>query len=341
MSDNVRPDRARRFAVWIVQKLHDAGFEALWAGGCVRDELLGLVPHDYDVATNATPDEVRSCFGTRRTLAIGAAFGVVTVLGGREEGQIEVATFRCDAAYSDGRRPDSVSFSTAREDALRRDFTVNGMFYNPLTHEVIDYVGGRRDLEAGVVRAIGNPLERFAEDKLRMLRAARLASTFGFRVDPDTAGCRAGASGHDHDRECGTHCDGNEEDPGSSASARGARLLQEMRLLEALVPESRVLLDDHMAAAPPPTGDVGPRPAVADHAAHSRLRSSSRHFGLRWPHSCGACTCRTHSRHAWWARSVTAGDSRTTNGRVPCGSSRTNHWCVVPRRSPGRGSSAS
>ena len=116
-----------------MQKLHEAGFEALWAGGCVRDELLGLIPHDYDVATNATPDEVRSCFGRRRTLAIGEAFGVVTVVGSRDEGQIEVATFRCDAGYSDGRRPDSVSFSTAQEDALRRDFTINGMFYDPLT----------------------------------------------------------------------------------------------------------------------------------------------------------------------------------------------------------------
>jgi poly(A) polymerase len=260
MSDNVRPDRARRFALWIVQKLHDAGFEALWAGGCVRDELAGLVPNDYDVATNATPEEVRSCFGKRRTLVIGAAFGVVTVVGGRDEGQIEVATFRCDAAYSDGRRPDSVSFSTAREDALRRDFTVNGMFFDPLTHEVIDYVGGRMDLEAGIVRAIGNPLERFAEDKLRMLRAARLASTFGFRVDPDTlAAVREQAATitivsaeriATEMRKILVH----------PHRAQGARLLQEMCLLEALVPESRVLWDDHIAAAPPPTGYVEPQP---------------------------------------------------------------------------------
>lgn len=186
MSSSVSPQSARQFAISVVRKLREAGYEALWAGGCVRDQLLGIEPSDYDVATNARPDEIRRCFGYRRTLAIGAAFGVITVRGRRDQGQIEVATFRCDAAYSDGRHPDHVSFSTAQEDALRRDFTMNGLFYDPLEDTVIDYVGGQDDLRRGVVRAIGDPYERIAEDKLRMLRAVRFATTFGFELDRGT-----------------------------------------------------------------------------------------------------------------------------------------------------------
>ncbi|MBM4092967.1 MAG: CCA tRNA nucleotidyltransferase [Planctomycetes bacterium] len=179
-------DPRRLFAASVVAKLRDARFEALWAGGCVRDQLMGKEPYDYDVATSATPEEVRRCFGHRRTIAIGAAFGVITVLGSRREGQVEVATFRSDAAYSDGRHPDHVTFSTAREDALRRDFTINGLFYDPVRDEVIDYVGGQADLAAGLVRAIGDPFARFNEDKLRMLRAARFAAAFGFQLDSHT-----------------------------------------------------------------------------------------------------------------------------------------------------------
>lgn len=177
---------ARQFAGEVVRRLRAAGHEALWAGGCVRDRLLGVEPKDYDVATNATPDEIRGVFGHRRTLAIGAAFGVITVLGGRHAGQIEVATFRKDAKYSDGRHPDSVSFSSAEEDAQRRDFTINGLFYDPLADKVIDYVGGQQDLKSGIVRAIGDPSARIAEDKLRMLRAVRFAATLDFQLDPST-----------------------------------------------------------------------------------------------------------------------------------------------------------
>ena len=149
------PDSARQraFALEIVEKLRAAKFEALWAGGCVRDELLGLEPKDYDVATSATPEEIRDIFGRRRTLAIGAAFGVVTVLGPRAAGQIEVATFRSDAAYSDGRHPDSVTFTNAEHDAQRRDFTINGLFFDPVASEVVDYVGGQEDIERRVIRA--------------------------------------------------------------------------------------------------------------------------------------------------------------------------------------------
>lgn len=182
----VDPVKSREFAKDVVQRLRECGYEAVWAGGCVRDQLLGRQPKDYDVATSAHPDQVRNVFGKRRTLAIGAAFGVITVLGPKEAGQIEIATFRRDATYSDGRHPDSVAFSDAREDALRRDFTVNGLFFDPITEEVIDYVGGQADLQQGLIRAIRDPDERFDEDKLRMLRAVRFATTLGFEIDPAT-----------------------------------------------------------------------------------------------------------------------------------------------------------
>jgi poly(A) polymerase len=177
---------AREFAVEVVRQLRDAGFQALWAGGCVRDQLLGILPKDYDVATSARPEQVRDLFGHRRSLPIGAAFGVITVLGPKPAGQIEVATFRRDAAYSDGRHPDSVTFSDPQEDAQRRDFTINGLFYDPLAEQVIDYVGGQDDLQTGVIRAIGVPRDRISEDKLRMLRAVRFAAKFGFAIEANT-----------------------------------------------------------------------------------------------------------------------------------------------------------
>jgi tRNA nucleotidyltransferase/poly(A) polymerase len=180
------PEQSRQFAVEVVGRLRHAGHEALWAGGCVRDELLGRIPVDYDVATSAKPDEVRRVFGHSRTLAVGAAFGVITVLGPQGAGQIEVATFRTDAAYTDGRHPAGVTFSTAIEDACRRDFTINGLFLDPLSGAVHDHVGGRADLAAGVVRAIGVPALRFGEDHLRMLRAVRFAAAFNFALDGET-----------------------------------------------------------------------------------------------------------------------------------------------------------
>ena len=182
------PDTARQreFALEVAKKLRGAGFESLWAGGCVRDQLLGITPKDYDVATNATPDQIRDLFGHRRTLAIGASFGVITVLGPRPAGQIEVATFRTDATYSDGRHPDAVHFTTAEHDAERRDFTINGLFYDPVADKVVDYVNGQRDLELRIIRAIGDPRLRITEDKLRMLRAVRFAAAFNFEIEPAT-----------------------------------------------------------------------------------------------------------------------------------------------------------
>ncbi|HLA85658.1 MAG TPA: CCA tRNA nucleotidyltransferase, partial [Thermoguttaceae bacterium] len=183
MSD-VLPEIQRNFAQQVVRRLREADYESYWAGGCVRDQLLGLAPHDYDVATAATPQEVRRLFGHDRTLAVGAAFGVIVVLGPPGAGQIEVATFRADWDYDDGRRPRGVTFSSAREDARRRDFTINGLFYDPVDERVIDFVEGQADLAAGVIRAIGEPTDRFAEDKLRLLRAVRFSTTFGFALEP-------------------------------------------------------------------------------------------------------------------------------------------------------------
>jgi poly(A) polymerase len=178
----------REFATDVVKRLRDAGHQAFWAGGCVRDYLLGLSPKDYDVATDARPEQVRAIF--RRTVAVGMSFGVVQVIGPRTAGgplRVEVATFRSDGVYSDGRHPDNVVFASAREDALRRDFTINGMFYDPVDERVIDYVGGREDLQARRLRAIGDPTARFREDKLRLLRAIRFAARFDLTLDTATA----------------------------------------------------------------------------------------------------------------------------------------------------------
>ncbi len=166
----------------IVERLRASGFEALYAGGCVRDTLLGFTPHDYDVATGARPEEVEALFP--RTVPVGAQFGVILVLEGDSE--IQVATFRGDGTYRDGRHPESVRFTDAEGDAHRRDFTVNGLFYDPLKKEVLDFVGGREDLKKGLLRAIGAPQERFSEDKLRILRAVRFATTFGFTIEEET-----------------------------------------------------------------------------------------------------------------------------------------------------------
>src|SRR5712691_3662024 len=180
------PDRQREFAVEVVRRLKDAGYTALWAGDCVRDHLLGKTPKDYDVATNATPEQVRRVFSKRKTLDVGASFGVIIVVGSKRGGDVEVATFRSDLGYSDGRRPDAVRFSTPEEDAQRRDFTINGMFYDPVEQRVLDFVGGERDLADGIVRAIGDPHDRMREDKLRLLRAVRFTAAFEFQLDPVT-----------------------------------------------------------------------------------------------------------------------------------------------------------
>ena len=170
-------------ATAIIRTLRAAGHEAWLVGGCVRDLLLGRTPHDWDVVTSALPDQIEALFP--RTVAVGKAFGIITVVAPDGE-NIEVATFRSESTYLDGRHPTSVAFSDARTDVLRRDFTINALLLDPDTGEVVDYVGGRADLDARVVRAIGDPRRRFAEDRLRMLRAVRFAAALNFSIHPDT-----------------------------------------------------------------------------------------------------------------------------------------------------------
>jgi len=189
----------KEFAISIVRTLRERGFQAYLVGGCVRDLLLGREPADYDVTTDATPQDVMGIFP--ETYAVGAQFGVVLVpvpeasadtasrvsTDHPKANSVEVATFRSDVGYSDGRHPDQVRFSKdPREDVERRDFTINGLLLDPMTGDVLDYVGGRQDLEAGIIRTIGNPVARFSEDKLRMLRAVRFAARFEYEIDPAT-----------------------------------------------------------------------------------------------------------------------------------------------------------
>jgi poly(A) polymerase len=173
---------SRDTATRIVRRLQQAGFAAYWVGGCVRDVLLGREPEDYDVVTSALPEEIERLFP--RTVPVGRQFGVIVVV--EEEEQFQVATFRAEADYQDGRHPERVSFGDARADALRRDFTVNGLFYDPVAQQLHDWVGGERDLRAKLIRTIGAPAERFAEDHLRLLRAVRLAAQLDFEIEGGT-----------------------------------------------------------------------------------------------------------------------------------------------------------
>ena len=188
---------AQQFAVSVIRTLRDRGHQAYLCGGCVRDLLLHRQPADYDVTTDATPDQVMRIFP--ETYAVGAQFGVVLVPlpktddpapdapPSSKSNAIEVATFRSDVSYSDGRHPDAVRFSRdPREDVERRDFTINGLLMDPISGEVLDFVGGRADLDARLIRTIGEPRQRFTEDKLRMLRAVRFAARFDYQIDPAT-----------------------------------------------------------------------------------------------------------------------------------------------------------
>lgn len=179
------PGSTRAAALAVATQLAAAGHRALFAGGCVRDRLLGRAPGDHDVATSATPEQVEALFP--RALTVGARFGVVVVpVDEGRGGNVEVATFRADGRYVDGRRPEGVVFSDPPTDAARRDFTVNGLFEDPFTGEVLDFVGGRADLDARLLRAIGDPEARFREDHLRLLRAVRFAVRLGFALEPAT-----------------------------------------------------------------------------------------------------------------------------------------------------------
>lgn len=176
------PDSPRAIALDLARQLQAAGFAAYWVGGCVRDLKLGREPKDYDIATNARPEQIEALFP--RTLPVGKQFGVVIVMVGEQ--QFQIATFRTESGYADGRHPDQVQFGDPQADAQRRDFTINGLFYDPVAEQVHDWVGGEADLRQRLIRAIGDPQERFAEDHLRLLRAVRFAAQLGFEIEPHT-----------------------------------------------------------------------------------------------------------------------------------------------------------
>src|ERR1041384_123234 len=169
-------------ATRIVRHLQQAGFTAFWVGGSVRDFLLGREPDDYDIVTSALPEQIEQLF--RRTIAVGRKFGVMVVV--EREHQFQVATFRAEADYQDGRHPEHVTFGDAMADAQRRDFTINGLFYDPVGQQLHDWVGGEPDLRRRIIRTIGSPAERFGEDHLRLLRAVRLAAQLDFELEPQT-----------------------------------------------------------------------------------------------------------------------------------------------------------
>jgi poly(A) polymerase len=239
-------------ATGVVRRLREAGFETYFAGGCVRDQLLGREPLDYDVATSAPPGRVQELFP--QTVPVGIQFGVVLVL--LDGAPIEVATFRSDGVYLDGRHPVSVNFGTAEADARRRDFTINGIFFDPLAGTVIDYVGGEADLRAGIVRAIGDPAARLGEDRLRMIRAVRFAARFGFEIEARTAATIS--------RVARTITEVAWERIGEEivkiltegAARRGFELLRDTRLLRPILPEIAALAGVAQSPDYHPEGDV-------------------------------------------------------------------------------------
>ena len=241
-------DAARRIA----GRLTRSGHQALFAGGAVRDALLGTQPKDIDIATSARPGEVEELFP--RTYAVGRAFGVVVVI---EDGmQFEVATFRAEAGYSDGRHPDSVTYADAEADATRRDFTINGLFFDPSTNEIFDFVGGSADLEARLVRAIGEPRLRFAEDRLRLMRAVRFASHLGFEIHPETWKALRHEADQLHAVSAERIRDELVQILVGADPERGLDLLRDSGLLRHVLPEALEMVDCPQPPQFHPEGDV-------------------------------------------------------------------------------------
>ena len=314
-------EEQRRFAADVVRRLRAAGFEAYWAGGCVRDQLLGRTPKDYDVATSATPEQIRTLFGRRRTLAIGAAFGVISVIGPKPAGMVEVTTFRRDAAYSDGRHPDSVTFSSAEEDASRRDFTINGLFYDPVEQRVIDFVGGQKDLAERHVRAIGCARDRFAEDKLRMLRAVRFAAAFDFTLDDEARAAIAEMAAEIHVVSPERIAMEMRRLLADSSRAAGVRLLLETGLARGSAAGNR---------APRRRNGTARRYAGAAFAAWRTMRLSA---------GAGRGSCCRASMRPGRPRCAGGGDCRTRKRSVSAGSWNITRRWTPRRRCDGRSSS--
>jgi poly(A) polymerase len=257
----------KQHAAEIVRTLRNRGHQAYLAGGCVRDLLLGREPADYDVATDATPRQVMQIFP--QTFAVGEQFGVVLVpesagatgalarQGERRDAAVEVATFRSDVGYSDGRHPDEVRFTKdPRKDVQRRDFTINGMMLDPATNEILDFVGGRPDLKLGIVRAIGEPERRFAEDKLRMLRAVRFAARFNYQIDPATMAAIQNLAPQIHQVSCERVREELTKMLTEGQARRAFELLDAAGLLREVLPEIAAMKGVEQSPEHHPEGDV-------------------------------------------------------------------------------------
>jgi len=241
-------------ATAIFSRLKEAGFKAFVVGGAVRDTLMGLPPKDCDIATNARPDQVRRLF--RKCILVGEQFGVIRVRAGNPEIEIEVATFRSDGDYLDGRRPTSVSFCDEKEDVLRRDFTINGLLYDPATGEVIDYVGGQEDIAGSLIRAIGEPEKRFGEDRLRLLRAVRFAARTGFAIEDRTLAAIKTLAPAIKEVSAERIRDELLKILATPRRTLGIRLLDETNLLPHILPEVAALKDVPQSPEHHPEGDV-------------------------------------------------------------------------------------
>ncbi len=248
----LRDSKPYAVAAAIVQKLQEHGYLAYFAGGSIRDALRNIPPKDIDIATSARPEQVQEIF--HRTIPVGVQFGVVRVLAAEME--FEVATFRSDGVYLDGRHPSEVRFSTPEQDALRRDFTINGMFYDPLNDKILDYVNGRKDLSRKLIRAIGQPSERFAEDRLRMLRAIRFASTLEFAIESDTWSAVKADAGAIAIVSPERVRDELLKILGSPNRLRGFDLLDKSGLLSVIIPEVAALKGCEQPEQFHPEGDV-------------------------------------------------------------------------------------
>ncbi|MBI3670201.1 MAG: CCA tRNA nucleotidyltransferase [Acidobacteria bacterium] len=248
----------RELAERICRVLGEAGHQAYLVGGCVRDLVLGREPTDYDVSTDATPDRVQQLFP--QSIAVGAQFGVILVVdksAGEAPAQVEVATFRSDVGYSDGRHPDHVIYTQRpEEDVQRRDFTINGLLMDPRTGQVLDLVGGRADLRAGLVRAIGEPGLRFREDKLRMVRAVRFAARFGYAIEPATFSAIRGQAREIHQVSAERLRDELTKLLTEGAARRGFELLHDAGLLAAVLPEVSRMKGVEQPPQFHPEGDV-------------------------------------------------------------------------------------
>ena len=247
-----QPSPAESLARSIVRRLRDGGHRAWYAGGCVRDRLMGNEPKDFDVATSAKPEEIQALF--ERTVAVGARFGVIVVVGGEE--QVEVATFRAEGGYTDGRHPDWVRYADEEADVLRRDFTVNGMLYDPIDDRLFDRVGGEEDIRRRVIRTIGDPRERFREDRLRLIRAVRFAARLDFAITDETAEAIRSLAGEISSVSWERIRDELLKILGGPNPRRGMELLHSVGLLAPILPEVAAMDGVEQPPEFHPEGDV-------------------------------------------------------------------------------------